>query len=238
MNKIFTPALLLAAAVASAASTTVTIDNFTTYDDVSVKIGTQTGTTITGIGAYGIFDRTLSVTGNRNSWSALSIDELARQIIASTPANSGSLTTFNITYGTGGSSVNFLINQDVVNTHLDLTLLTSDTASSFTWTALVTGQSNSNTLTYTQAYGITTNPTTYSISLGDFTNNTTVSRTVAWQNIRQLTLTINPATAMDATFSNGFYLTQSTPVPEPSTYGIALGALALVGAVIRRRRSK
>lgn len=27
-------------------------------------------------------------------------------------------------------------------------------------------------------------------------------------------------------------------VPEPSTYGIALGALALVGAVIRRRRSK
>lgn len=30
----------------------------------------------------------------------------------------------------------------------------------------------------------------------------------------------------------------SAPVPEPSTYGLALGGLALVGAVIRRRRSK
>ena len=28
------------------------------------------------------------------------------------------------------------------------------------------------------------------------------------------------------------------PVPEPSTYGLALGGLALVGALVRRRRSK
>ena len=236
MHRLFTPALLAIAATASAA--TVSIDNFEVADTAEVKIGTTIGTTLTGIGAFGMFERTLIITGNTNAWSSLSVDDVSNQIIASTPANSGALTTFEISYGLGGSSVNFLINQDVVNTHLDLTLLTSDAASSFVWTALVTGQSNSNNLTYTQNFGATSSAQTYSISLADFTNNTTLTAAVAWQNIRQLTLTINPVTAMDVTFTNGFYLNNSSPVPEPSTYGIALGALALAGAVIRRRRSK
>lgn len=34
------------------------------------------------------------------------------------------------------------------------------------------------------------------------------------------------------------FIVAGAPVPEPSTYGLALGGLALVGAVIRRRRSK
>lgn len=34
-----------------------------------------------------------------------------------------------------------------------------------------------------------------------------------------------------------FTIGASTPVPEPSTYGLALGGLALVGAVIRRQKT-
>jgi hypothetical protein len=37
--------------------------------------------------------------------------------------------------------------------------------------------------------------------------------------------------------TDGVYL-QWTPVPEPSTYGVALACLALAGSVIRRRRAR
>lgn len=35
-----------------------------------------------------------------------------------------------------------------------------------------------------------------------------------------------------------FYTTEVSPVPEPSTYGLALGGLALVAVAVRRRRNK
>jgi hypothetical protein len=39
-----------------------------------------------------------------------------------------------------------------------------------------------------------------------------------------------------ANYANLNFLRISTPVPEPSTYGLALGGLALAGAALRRRR--
>jgi len=235
MKSLFAATLLAAAAVSSAQNISSAIDAFDTDDTVTVGNGFMVGDTLTGIGAYGIFERTLSVTGNRSALSQLIVDSLDNQIIAATPGTSGALTTFSITYTSMGS-VNFLINQDVQNTHLDLTLLSSDKASSFTWTALITGQPDSNTVTYTQNFGVTSVATLYSISLASFINNTNLSIAQAWGSVRQLTLTINPANAMDVTFSNGFYRTLIAPVPEASTYGIALGGLAIAAAVMRRRK--
>lgn len=235
MKNLFTTSLLAAAAVSSAQNISSAIDAFDTADSITVGNGFMVGDTLTGIGAYGIFERTLSLTGNRAALSQLIVDADSNQIIASTPGTAGALTTFEITYTLTGS-INFLINQDVQNTHLDLTLLASDKASSFTWTALITGQPDSSTLTYTQNFGVTSSATLYSIALDDFTNNTSQSLFTAWQGVRKLTLTINPVNAMDVTFSSGFYRTLTTPVPEASTYGIALGGLAIAAAVVRRRK--
>ena len=41
----------------------------------------------------------------------------------------------------------------------------------------------------------------------------------------------------DTMFSGPFPISSAPPVPEPSTYGLILGGLALAGAAIRRRKS-
>lgn len=94
--------------------------------------------------------------------------------------------------------------------------------------------SNSNESSREWSFSVSDNSSgVFSTSLAD------ISSGFAWTEVDVVLIEYQLASAGTVTLGidgKGFAVT--APIPEPSTYGLMLGALALVGAAVRRRRSR
>lgn len=71
---------------------------------------------------------------------------------------------------------------------------------------------------------------------GTVTNGEFVFYASKYTGVAPFTLTLNGAAGDDANYSGTYKITAA--VPEPETYGMLLGGLALIGAVARRKAKK
>lgn len=67
---------------------------------------------------------------------------------------------------------------------------------------------------------------------------TQVNNVSTWNNTSFAGLGLEEGTYTWTWAGDSFSINVGTPVPEPSTYGLILGGLALVGAAVSRRRAK
>lgn len=70
----------------------------------------------------------------------------------------------------------------------------------------------------------------------NFQLSTVFNQTATWTNTSLVALSLSPGSYIYSWTGDSVTVNvQGTPIPEPSTYGLALGVLALAGAAIRRR---
>lgn len=201
------------------------IDNFSVDQYISVGNGTANSTE-----SLGSLSRKLTVTGSRVAQASISVDsEFATYSIA-TPSNGNS--TFTAEYTPTSGSVDLVADGNTAqSTSLYVTLDQADTASSFTWTFTDTAN---NVATWTQSYAVTASLIDFSNSLYSFSGGATLN----WNSIKKIVFFAQGQPNLDADFTNGFRVSYANPVPEPSTYGLILGGVALAAAALRRRRAR
>jgi len=210
------------------AATFTNIDDFTQAQNLTLTgAGTVTSSSVTTLA--GVFTRTLNVsrqgTGNSNS----SID-IADGIMTFHTHNRP--TQLSVTYSAiDAGGVAF-----AAASNLTVDIQSAHHANSFSW---VLTDVNGDIATWEQAYA--TGANTYSKSYSNF-----IYTTFDWMAVTQLVfgVNLNLSHGTDTTVLNVFTIPGSTnsdldgapPIPEPSTYGICLGILALAAAAIRRRK--
>lgn len=222
MNKLLTTALLVSAAVSSAATISYTgnATTNTSWADINLaKFNSSLGT-LTAIQLEVVY----SNFGGYFTASAPTVDDAVTVNSASAtvylkqkdsndvgfaPVNSGSK-TLTTTPGLPSSEI---VNDSVVFNVSSTTALSSGSSSvSGSYFSLFQDPAGSGNVTFQTR----TSPSVNADTAGSGSvNNSTITGSVGMR----VTYTYTAA-----------------PVPEPSTYGIALGGLALVGAIVRRRK--
>lgn len=223
MKHILTASILAAAAVASAIPSSTIVQSKTysilgnsgtenlTFNQFNSALGTLTGVYVESTGTLtGSF--LVSKSGGGSVTVTSSSDEMYLTFAASGPSlTSSKLTPISTTPDSGATGTTFNAAASPVTFTVDssqvLTLASTDLTAD--WASWFTGN-GTRTVEVSQGAGVTTSGANYTT---DFAN-----------------------LALGGSVTLTYYYT-AAPVPEASTYGIALGGLALVGAVIRRRRS-
>lgn len=227
MNKLLATTLIASAAVASAAPITSPIVQTDSY----ASLGTA-GHTF----SFNQFDSTLG-TLTAVQFEIVSAVMGGQYTLQTMTPNNGA-----ITFNSFGSKI-YVYSTGTAGDSIDAN--TTETAVTFSNATLPTGQAKNTTVNYlvTSSQNITSGGATFNVTSGFFSN--FIGNSIAdvyLQLIPVATLTENAGFEATRTttslYSNtSVKLTYTfTPVPESSTYGIALGGLALAVVAIRRRK--
>jgi len=246
--------LALAAAATSASATTIYVDNFSVSQYVAVTGAKNVAVTdTTSVSSGTIFGgyRTLSLTSNKNGTIGTPSASLTvgSGSIALSSVNSASTDTIIKWAGPAGTGitggVDILFGGTTASSYLTFSFVDSNKGASIDW---IVTDTNGNTATksYNFAANITNATTTDALS--------TFSGTIDWTNVASIALVDHGGGGYNIKYQNILLSSTSTPgtpsaptlltnppappVPEPSTYGLALGGLALAGALIRRRAKR
>lgn len=249
---------LLGASATSLPAVTIYLDNFSVTQNIdytTVKNQTLTSTTSTYsntiFGGY----RTLQLTSNKNGTLGAPSATLAAGSgsIALSAVNSASTDTVIKWAGANGAGitggVNILVGGSTATSYLTFSFVDSNKGASFEWIITDTA-GNIATKGYNYAANITN--ATATDALSTFAESTTdAGGNINWTSIASIQLVDHGGGGYNIKYQD--MLLSSTnppgtpsaptevlpaPVPEPSTYGFCLGGLALVGALVRRRRGK
>jgi len=253
MNRLSLLSLLAASSSLSAA--TIYLDNFSVAQNLAFE-GTKnvaiTSTTSTAsntiLGGY----RTLSLTSNKNGTLGAPSAELTAGSgsLFLTAVNSASTDTTVKWAGANGTGfvggIDILIGGTAASSYLSFSFIDSNKGASFEW--IITDTSgNVATKSYNYAASITN--ASASDALSTFSESTTDNGgNINWTSVASIQLVDHGGGGYNIKYQNLLLSSTSTPgtpsapvtltnpVPEPSTYGIALGGLALAIAVVRRRK--
>lgn len=221
MSKFLTPALIAIAATASAVPSVIQTESYSIlgnqgtqnliFNQFDTSLGTLTGVYIETTGTLsGSF--IISKSGGGTATVTNSGDEMYLTFLNSGPTlTSNSLSPISTTPDSGSTGTVFTSASSPVTFTIGASqvLTLSNTDLTNLWSTWFTGNGTR----------------TVEVSQGAFVTTTGANINTDFSNV-----------ALNGSVTLTYYYT--APVPEPSTYGIALGALALAGAVIRRRRSK
>jgi hypothetical protein len=185
-----------------------------------------------------------SVAGYNNSGTIAISSTLNRTMWTQTNATFGIYVNF-AAAASAGTTGNFTVQYEPRSPYNSFSLIPSggDTAATTNLVMMISSNQattltnrffDSNEMNATWTVNVTTGLHIYSIGLSQ------ISSTLDWSSITTGEIKFH----LDAGGNLGFpgeaswsaVGTYAPPVPEPSTYGLALGGLALVGAAIRRRR--
>jgi PEP-CTERM motif len=217
-------------------TTVITIDDFSDgYADVS---GTGSSSVFAGytgpysnVSGTNLFARTLRVQGTYPTarvYTAIGYEDQGLSL--STPVTSTN-SLLKVTYGVM-DDLNWLSLNSA--NYLKLEVSYSSDQGNFTWTLR---DGNNNTATWYQEVAALNSVGTsiYAKKLSDFTT----SGLFNWASVRSLEFSSATKNGVDTDYAGGFLISSysGASIPEPSTYGIGLGALALATVAIRRRKA-